>query len=185
MRITAQLSLAVAATIALVGCGATETKMSPSDAMTPAMNQQATPGGHGSMAGGAMTEPSEAMSAPSGAMSEPGGAMSNSAMSAPAYVDYVAYSADMKKFSGQRVVLFFAAKWCPACRAIDEALLADSSVVPPGVTFVKVDYDEHTELRKQHGVTVQHTFVEVDPAGNSVKKWVATSLDDALAGAKK
>lgn len=178
MRITAQLSLAVAATIALVGCGATEAKMSPSDAMTPAMSQQATPSGHGSMSGGAMTEPS-------GAMSEPSGAMSNSTMSAPAYVDYAAYSADMKKFSGQRVVLFFAAKWCPACRAIDEALLADSSVVPSGVTFVKVDYDEHTELRKQHGVTVQHTFVEVDSAGDSVKKWVATSLDDALAGAKK
>lgn len=171
-------SLAVAAlsALALTGCSA---GAAPTDAMS--------------------AKPSDAMSAePSDAMSTDNQAMAkdnkmakddkmtgNEAMAAPTYVDYDSYTAEKAKFSNQRVVLFFAASWCPACREIDSALSKDSSALPEGVTFVKVDYDAHTDLRKEYGVTMQHTFVEVDGQGKEVKKWVSTDVESAIAEAKK
>lgn len=61
---------------------------------------------------------------------------------------------------GKRV-LFFHAKWCPACVSADKAL-SMSGAVPEGVTVFKVDYDMSADLKKQYGVTMQHTFVQVD-----------------------
>jgi hypothetical protein len=36
---------------------------------------------------------------------------------------------------------------------------------------LKVDYDSNEELRKQYGVTMQHTFVLVDEEWKMIKKW--------------
>ncbi len=85
-----------------------------------------------------------------------------------AYIDYAAYQVDPGAVSGD-VVLFFHATWCPSCRAADASLTGDG--VPAGLTVVKVDYDTETDLRKKHGITQQHTFVAVNPAGDQLSKW--------------
>lgn len=88
------------------------------------------------------------------------------------YIDWDEYAADRAAYDDTHVVLFFHAPWCPSCRATEESLTADG--VPDGLTIVKVDFDTATDLRQQYGVTVQHTFVLVEPDGNQVKKWAGT-----------
>lgn len=87
-------------------------------------------------------------------------------------------------YKNTKQVLFFAASWCPDCKAIDKALMADASSIPDGVSVVKVDYDKATDLRKQYGVTMQHTFVQVDDMGKEVAQWSATKPADVLKGLK-
>ena len=77
-------------------------------------------------------------------------------------------------------MLFFNAKWCPACRAINEALTSDPGKIPAKTTVVSVDYDQHTDLRQRYGVTTQHTFVQIDTNGEKTRQWVSTSVDALL-----
>jgi thioredoxin 1 len=67
-------------------------------------------------------------------------------------------------------VIFFHATWCPSCRAADDAI--SSEVIPDRLTILKANFDNSTDLRKKYGVVAQHTFVQVDPNGNEVKKWL-------------
>ena len=62
--------------------------------------------------------------------------------------------------SGQKVVLFFYAPWCPYCRAADKAFKENPGSIPAEVTVFKTDYDSNTDLKKKYGVTYQHTFVQ-------------------------
>ncbi|MFT7645030.1 MAG: thioredoxin 1 [Candidatus Paceibacteria bacterium] len=83
---------------------------------------------------------------------------------------------------GEFIVLNFSATWCPSCRTVDKNINADLSSIPAGVEIYKVDYDTNVALRKQYGVTTQHTFVLVSSDGAMVKKWVGGStLKDVLA----
>ncbi|MDO4791563.1 MAG: thioredoxin family protein [Buchananella hordeovulneris] len=175
------IPLALIASIALAGCSTDK----PSDSMRPAMT------GDKMMTAPATMEPTDAMTAdgamdgdhmaPSDAMSPSAdsmsGSMSNDAMAPASYVTYADYQAAKDKFAGQKVVLFFNASWCPACRAIADALSADPSVLPAGTTVVSVDYDQHSDLRQQYGVTMQHTFVELDAQDKQVRQWATTSVD--------
>ncbi len=70
-----------------------------------------------------------------------------------------------------KVLLFFHAAWCPICRQLDAEAAANPNIVPDGITIMKVDFDNATELRQKYGVTVQHTFVQVDASGALVKKF--------------
>jgi thiol-disulfide isomerase/thioredoxin len=70
-----------------------------------------------------------------------------------------------------RVVLFFHANWCPICRAFDAEADANPNIVPDGVHVLKVDYDTAIALRQKYGVTIQHTFVQVDAVGAQIGKW--------------
>jgi thiol-disulfide isomerase/thioredoxin len=79
------------------------------------------------------------------------------------------------------VVLFFHASWCPKCQDTDASAKAG---MPPGLTLVKVDYDGANELRQKYGVTLQHTFVQVDDSGKALKKWVGTYDDNTVAWVK-
>jgi len=86
------------------------------------------------------------------------------------YIDYDDYSADPSVFAeGGNVVLFFHASWCPTCQAAEANLT--SQPVPDGLTVVKTDFDTMTELRQKYGVTVQHTFVQIDAGGAQLAKW--------------
>ena len=38
--------------------------------------------------------------------------------------------------------------------------------------LIKVDYDTEKDLKKQYGVTIQHTLVQTDSDGNKIAKWV-------------
>jgi thioredoxin 1 len=69
------------------------------------------------------------------------------------------------------VVLFFHASWCPSCRALNNDIEKNKITIPENVVILKVNYDTETELKKQYGVTSQHTLVQVDADGTMIKKW--------------
>ena len=101
----------------------------------------------------------------------------SAAAPAGGYIDYATYQADPAAYSGGDVVLFFNASWCPTCK--EAASNLSGAAYPAGLTVVSVDYDDNTGLRREYGVTVQHTFVQVDPSGNEIAKWTgSTTLDD-------
>jgi hypothetical protein len=39
------------------------------------------------------------------------------------------------------------------------------------MTLVVVDFDDSESLRIKYGVTIQHTFVQIDDNGELLKKW--------------
>ena len=77
-----------------------------------------------------------------------------------------------------KVVLNFSAPWCPTCVEADKNFKA--STTPDGLTLLKVDYDTSTELKRKYGVTIQHTFVQVDKNGKLLKKWGGSLTYDEL-----
>ena len=107
-------------------------------------------------------------------------ATSRSDSASQSYITYDQYQASKDKYADSKVVLFFNAKWCPACRAINEALTSDPGKIPAKTTVVCVDYDQHTDLRQRYGVTTQHTFVQIDTNGEKTRQWVSTSVDALL-----
>ena len=68
-------------------------------------------------------------------------------------------------------LLFFHAKWCTQCLALEKDILAKG--LPSNLTIIKVDYDTNQKLRQKYGVTLQTTFVKVDDNGNLVQKYIA------------
>lgn len=89
------------------------------------------------------------------------------------YKDYSEAVVTTEQASGNKVVLFFHANWCPFCKAADTAFKANLKEIPAGVTILKTDYDSQTALKTKYGVTTQHTFVQVDSQGNQIAKWVS------------
>jgi thiol-disulfide isomerase/thioredoxin len=128
-----------------------------------------------------MTKTDDAMAKDDAAMKKDDVATKNGddAMSSKGQIiDYAAYSADKSKYSGSKVVLYFTAPWCPSCQETNKNLDADGA--PAGLTVVRVDYDSETDLKKQYGITVQHSFVQVDEDGNKQKAWTGTLSGDAI-----
>lgn len=83
---------------------------------------------------------------------------------------YAAYdSAKLANAEKGNVVLFFHAGWCPKCVEANKNFTGTQT--PDGLTVLKIDYDNSTDLRKKYGVTIQHTFVQVDKDGNELKQW--------------
>lgn len=76
------------------------------------------------------------------------------------------------------VVLFFSASWCPTCKEANKNFNASSA--PDGLTLLKLDYDNSTDLKKKYGVTYQHTFVQVDKDGKLLKKWSGSTTYSQL-----
>jgi len=95
---------------------------------------------------------------------------------------YVPYDASKIAFAKEgKVVLFFRASWCPTCRALDANIKANLSQIPQNVLILDVDYDKSADLKKQYGVTYQHTLVQVDASGNMIAKWSGSDgLSDLL-----
>jgi thioredoxin 1 len=114
---------------------------------------------------------------PSGSATPSDGGATSSAPKAGAYLTKAEYESQMAAREGTKVVLFFHASWCPDCKATEKAIDADG--VPDGLTVVKVDYDSETDLRKEYGITQQHTFVQVGTDGEELGKW--TGSEDGAA----
>ncbi len=110
----------------------------------------------------------------------PSAAMSHSEAASQSYITYDQYQASKDTYADPKVVLFFNATWCPDCRAINEALTSDPGKIPAGTTVVSVDYDQHADLRQRYGVTMQHTFVQINSSGDKVRQWASTSTDGLL-----
>lgn len=95
---------------------------------------------------------------------------------------YAAYDASKVAFAKEgKVVLFFRASWCPSCRALDADIKKNLSQIPADVLILDVDYDKYKDLKKQYGVTYQHTLVQVDENGKMITKWSGSpELGDLL-----
>ena len=87
------------------------------------------------------------------------------------YITYENYEANKDKYSDGKTVYYFSAKWCPTCKVLDGNLEKDEGNIPEGLTIVKIDYDNSSDLKKKYGVTYQHTLVEVDANGNELQQW--------------
>jgi thiol-disulfide isomerase/thioredoxin len=84
---------------------------------------------------------------------------------------FATYAPDaLTKTEGHRNVLFFSAPWCPTCQATNKDIQANLDKIDPKIHILSVDYDTSTELKAKYGVTMQHTFVIVDGAGNLIRK---------------
>ena len=121
-----------------------------------------------------MEEPEEGEAMMMEEAMEEEGAMMEKEESAPvsqATGTYATYSAERVAEAPGDVLLFFAASWCPSCRALDSDITNKQGDIPSGVTILKVDYDRETALKQEHGITYQHTIVQVDNEGQQLKKW--------------
>jgi thiol-disulfide isomerase/thioredoxin len=72
--------------------------------------------------------------------------------------------------AGHKNILFFSATWCPTCQATNKDIQANLDKIDPKLHLLSVDYDTNQDLKTKYGVTMQHTFVEVDASGNLIKK---------------
>lgn len=90
---------------------------------------------------------------------------------AGAYISLAEYEAAKASYAASKVVLFFNATWCSTCKKARSNLEADLSAIPADLAIVLVDFDSETDLKRQYGVTVQHTFVQIDADGNELAKW--------------
>ena len=94
---------------------------------------------------------------------------------AAGYISYETYSAAPEKYSASNVVLFYNAYWCSTCKAARDGFESGLGEIPEDLTIVLVDFDENTEMRKKHDVIVQHTFVQIDSAGNELQRWYGST----------
>ena len=165
-RLPARLAVAAAVVaLAATACGGSSgdgARSTASGSATPTPTQVAP------------TEAAPTEAAPSAPAPAPAG-------KSAAYISWADYQADKAAYdAGGDVVLFFAAPWCPTCQRADKNL--KGSGVPEGLTVVKADYDSSTALKKQYGVTVQHTFVQVDPSGKALAKFTGSDTAGEIAG---
>jgi len=77
--------------------------------------------------------------------------------------------------------LFFHAKWCGECKALEKDLIKNLSSYPEGVIILKADYDTETELKEEFDVKVQTTFVIFDAEGNVVVNKPIFDAEDVIA----
>lgn len=95
--------------------------------------------------------------------------------------EYVTYTPEnFAAAEGKRRVLFFHAPWCPTCKVLNQELLDDVEQLPADVVIFKTDYDTESDLKKQYGITYQHTLVQVDENGNTIKKWNGGGVQEIL-----
>jgi thiol-disulfide isomerase/thioredoxin len=95
---------------------------------------------------------------------------------------FLAYSEEAAANANGDTVIFFAADWCPKCQQLKNDIQANSASIPEGVTILEADFDDEVALKRQYGVTLQHTLVQIDANGDAVNTWSGSStLDDILA----
>jgi len=92
--------------------------------------------------------------------------------------------------SAKRRVLFFYASWCPTCRPADASFKAGANEIPEDIVVIRVNYNDpetdnaEKELARKYGITYQHTFVQIDSAGNEVTKWNGGQMSELLTNSK-
>lgn len=96
------------------------------------------------------------------------------------YIPYESFMTSGDKYSNSKVVLFFNAVWCSTCQQARENIEASLGQIPADLVIVVVDFDSSIELRKKYGVTVQHTFIEIDSAGEPLSKWSGSVTVDQI-----
>jgi thiol-disulfide isomerase/thioredoxin len=96
----------------------------------------------------------------------------NSSDSTPGvYITRAEYEGAKSEYENTTVVLFFNASWCSTCKIARDNIQSDLSSIPSGLTIVTVDFDASMDLRRKYGVTLQHTYVQIDALGDALAKW--------------
>ncbi len=97
---------------------------------------------------------------------------------APRYFVYSDAALQYAQESQKKVILYFWAPWCSSCASLDIEIEKDPELIPEGIVLLRIDYDRAPELRTQYGITIQHTFVQVDADGNAITTWVGGEPSD-------
>ncbi len=96
---------------------------------------------------------------------------------------FLPYSAELVAANAEEgAVLFFNAAWCPTCQIAKKNFSENANSLPDGLHILDLDFDDNQDLRVRYGVTVQHTFVQVDENGELIKKWTGSFIVDQLVG---
>jgi thioredoxin-related protein len=83
---------------------------------------------------------------------------------------YIAYSEqNLASTKDSRQVIFFHAPWCSTCNAFEKEIVAQG--VPEGITILKADFDNETDLKQKYEVRLQSTFVLLDADGAVERTW--------------
>lgn len=135
-------SLVAVSALALVSCGSEEAEPTPSG---PAPSVSASP--------------PRVDVIPGRSVSETG------------FISLPTYESDAASYHSGDVVLFFNASWCSTCVRPLANLSENPEDIPEGLTVVSVDFDTETDLKKQYGITTQHTFVQINEDGTEVTRW--------------
>lgn len=82
---------------------------------------------------------------------------------------YTSYDAEqIAESDADHILLFFHATWCPSCRALDQDITENAANIPPDTEIYTLDYDIETDLKREYGITTQHSVIEIDSDGNAV-----------------
>jgi thiol:disulfide interchange protein len=130
---------------------------------------------------GDSSTPGQTSDAPASNQTSQSGADQAGGSNSGSYLTLADYEANKDAYASTDVVLFFSAVWCSTCKVARDNIESDLSAIPSDLTIVVVDFDSANELRRKHGVTVQHTFVQVDPAGNELAKWAGSVTVEDIA----
>jgi len=87
-----------------------------------------------------------------------------------------------KKFT---TVYFFAATWCPTCRASYKDIVANHAKFPADFRLIYVNYDTEKELKAKYGVMYQDTLVSIDGNGKLKKMWTGSFNVETIVKASK
>lgn len=96
------------------------------------------------------------------------------------YLSLEDFQASSGQFAESKVVYFFNAAWCSTCKVARDNFEATLDEIPADLTVVVVDFDNSSELRKKYGVTIQHTYVQIDSQGELVNKWSGSTSFDQI-----
>lgn len=166
LRSFAHFACALALAVALAGCG-------------DVADQGDAGGGDDTGESGDSGDADDAGNESDDAGDDGGGSDGDAGSEAAAPGVYQDYSAEaVADTSYETTILFFHASWCPECRAFDEAI--QDQGVPDGVQILKTDYDTEQDLKEKYGITIQSSFVKVDPDGNELSKWVGYGEDRSV-----
>jgi len=96
------------------------------------------------------------------------------------YISYESYESAPDLYENSEVILFFNASWCSTCKVARDNFEASLDQIPADLAIVVVDFDNSDDLRKRYGVTLQHTFVQIDSNGDALKKWSGSTTISEL-----
>jgi len=90
------------------------------------------------------------------------------------YISLREYESTRSSHSNSDVVLFFNANWCSTCKLARDNFEKTLEEFPDNLTIVLVDFDSETDLKKEYGVLIQHTFVQISNSGKELAKWTGS-----------
>lgn len=105
----------------------------------------------------------------------------NQVLNPGSYITLQDYEGSKERYINSDVVLFFNANWCSSCKIARDNIESSLDSIPSNLTIVLVDFDLETELRKKYGVTIQHTFVQIDKNGDELAKWAGSLTAEQIA----